>query len=162
MPDWNRIIVGDAFKVSSHDINYYRDLFLLWPFLSCSIASVSALYSQASPADRLYGFKMATCAVLLVLLAKEKRILILGSSGYVALRVGIGLVLKLLFFRHDLGPYLLGFLVSGSVAFIAIRSLKGWHPSYRLRPAGQIRMLDLLVGVTSLGCAIALHRWIKP
>jgi hypothetical protein len=161
MPDWNRIIVGDAFKVSSHDINYYRDLFLIWPFLLCFIVALSVPYVQDSLPDRLYGFKAAACAVSLAVLAKESRVLIFGSSCYVVLRLGIRLVLGLLFLRHDWGPYLLLFLVSGAVAFFAVRSLKGWHPSYNLRPPGQMRVSDLLVCVTSLGFAILLLRLIK-
>jgi hypothetical protein len=40
MPDWKRLIVGDAFQLSSRDFNYYRDLFLLWPFLLFTIAGL--------------------------------------------------------------------------------------------------------------------------
>jgi hypothetical protein len=43
MRNWNRIIVvGDAFKPSSRNLDYYRDLFLVWPFLLFSIIAVSA------------------------------------------------------------------------------------------------------------------------
>ena len=115
MPDWNRIIVGDAFK--SHDVDYYRDLFLIiWPFLLCSVVAISTFYAKHPSTARLYGFKLAACAVLIVLLAKEKRVLILVSSCYVALRFGFGVAFGLLFLRDDLRPYLLPFLVSGGVA----------------------------------------------
>jgi hypothetical protein len=148
MPDWNRIIVGDAFKVSSHDFNYYRDLFLI--------------YAPVSHAGRIYGFKLAACAVFMLLLAKEKRILILAASFYVGFRLAIRLVLGLLFLRHDWRPNVPGLLVSAGVVLIVIRSSKGWRPSYTRSSSGKTYMLDLLVGVTSLGCTFALLRWINP
>jgi len=162
MPNWNRILVGDAFTPSSRDINFYRDLFLMWPFLVSSIVGATALYAPKFPGDHLYGFKAASCAVLIILLAKEKRILILVVSSYVALRTGLRVILGLLFFRHDLGPYLLAFLVSGTVAFFVIRSLKGWQPSYRFPRRGQMRLLDILVCLAGLVSTMAFLNWTKP
>jgi hypothetical protein len=162
MPDWNRILVGDAFALSSRDINFYRDLFLMWPFLACSIVGATALYAPTVPGDRFHGLKAASCAVLIILLAKEKRILMLAASSYVALRVGLRVVAGLLFFRHDLGPYLLAFLVSRSVAFFVIRSLKGWQPSYRFPRRGQMCLFDILVCLAGLVSTMAFLNWTKP
>lgn len=162
MPDWNRIIVGDAFKVPSHDFNYYRDLFLIWPFMLFSVAGITQLYAPVSPAGRRYGFTLAACAVFLVLLAKEKRLLILVTCLYVGFRVAVRLVLGLFFLRHDWHPYLLALLVSGGVALVVLRLSKGWRPSYTGSSVGKIRILSLLVVLTSLGCTVAIFRWIKP
>jgi hypothetical protein len=162
MPDWNRIIVGDAFKLPSHDLNYYRDLFLIWPFLLCSVVGITQLYAPVSPAGRNYGFKVAACAVFTLLLAKEKRILILVASLYVGFRLAIRLVLGVLFLRHDWATYLPGFLVSAVVVFMVIRSSIGRRPSYTRNSVGKMRIVSLLVVMCSLGCTIALLRWINP
>jgi hypothetical protein len=44
MPNWKRIIIGDALKVSSSGINQLRDLFLMGPFLLFSIVAVSGVF----------------------------------------------------------------------------------------------------------------------
>jgi hypothetical protein len=162
MPDWKRIIVGDAFKVPSHDFNYYRDLFLIWPFMLCSVAGISQLYAPVSPAGRISGFKLAACAAFLLLLAKEKRLLILVTCFYLGFRVAIRLVLGLLLLRHDWKPYLLALLVSSGAALVVLRSSKGWRPSYTRNSTGKTYMLDLVVVVISLGGTIAILSWIKP
>jgi|GEM_PF-6166012 hypothetical protein len=91
MPNWNRIIVGDAFKVQSGGFDYYRDLFLLWPFLGFSIAAISILVGPHPAGDRLYGLKSTACSVLVLPLAKEKRLLLLVASSYLVLRMAIGI-----------------------------------------------------------------------
>ena len=55
MPDWKRVIVGDAFQLSSRDFNYYRDLFLLWPFLLFTIAGLVNLFGVGH--DHRIGIK---------------------------------------------------------------------------------------------------------
>jgi hypothetical protein len=62
MPNWNRILIGDAFKVQQAGINYYR-IWLVWfafPYLgelpSFSVFSVSSVVNLVlallSVADR--------------------------------------------------------------------------------------------------------------
>ena len=91
MPNWNRILVGDAFKVSP-DLNYYRDLFLLWPFLGFSIAAIPNIVMPQSAAYRIFGLKLAVCAAVALLLAKEKRIPFIAASPYVALKMAFGII----------------------------------------------------------------------
>ena len=81
MPNWKRIIVGDAFKLSPGGINHYRDQFLMWPFLLFSVLAVTNLFARES-AYRAYGFKSAVCAVVAILLAKERIILFMASLVY--------------------------------------------------------------------------------
>src|SRR5690349_5000099 len=92
MPNWNRILVGDAFKVQPGGLDYYRDLFLLWPFLGFSIAATSVLMAPRNPADRLFGLKLAVCAIVVLFLAKEKRLLLLLAPSYVFLRMVVGII----------------------------------------------------------------------
>lgn len=144
MPNWNRIVVGDAFKLSSTDINYYRDLFLIWPFLGFSLGAISNLFSPASPIYRIYGFKLAACAVAAIFLAKERIVLLLGALAYVAVRLSIAII-----FIHT-REMLVWLLVSGSLALTILRSrwVRDYKPSYA-RPNG-LHVLDLIVGVSGM------------
>jgi hypothetical protein len=91
MPNWNRIIVGDAFKVQPGGFNYYRDVFLTWPFLGFSIAAVSNLVGPQSATHRIFGLKLAICAAVALILAKERIMLVLVASAYVAVRMVIAI-----------------------------------------------------------------------
>jgi hypothetical protein len=109
MPNWKRIIVGDALKLSPGGIDHYRNLFLTWPFLLFSIVAISNLFASDS-AYRSYGIKSGVCAVVAILLAKERLILFLAALGYVAIRLAVAVV-----FIHD-WKVVLGFLLSGGVS----------------------------------------------
>ena len=65
-----------SFKLPSNDISYYRDLALMWPVLLFSLAAIFNIASPASPVDRIYGFRYAVLAIVALLLAKERLILI--------------------------------------------------------------------------------------
>jgi len=73
MPNWKRIVLGDAFKLSPGGINHTRDRFLMWPFLLVSIVAIANL-SAHEFAYRSYGFRAAASAVVAILLAKERLI----------------------------------------------------------------------------------------
>jgi hypothetical protein len=155
MPNWKRIIVGDALKLSPGGINHYRDLFLTWPFLLFSIVAISNLFTSDS-ANRSYGIKSAVFAVVAILLAKERLILFLAALGFVAIRLAVAVI-----FIHD-WRVLVGFLLCGGILLAILRSRAGvsWKPSYA-RTNG-LGSLDLVVGVSGLGVAIALAMWMKP
>ena|SRR5713101_3753341 len=125
MPNWKRIIVGDAFKVSSGGANQLRDLLLVWPFLIFSIIAVSLLFGP-NPADRSYAIKSGLCAIATILLAKERLMLLTGALLYVSLRLAAALI-----FVHDL-KILLGLIASGGILFAILRSkaISNWKPSY--------------------------------
>jgi hypothetical protein len=144
VPNWKRIIVGEAFNLTSRDANYYRDLFLVWPFLLFSIIAVSGLWSAESRPERIYIYKMAALAVLVLLLAKEKAPLLLGSLGYVALKLGISLI-----FIHDWRVFA-GFIVTAGTATLLIKVLnaRNWKPSYDSLSGH--RVLDIAVVVPGL------------
>jgi hypothetical protein len=156
MPDWNRIIVGDAFKPGSRDLNYFRDLFLMWPFMVFSVAAISNLSAPTSSAYRVYGFKLAICAVVAILLAKERLLLFLVALLYVAMRLAVAII-----FVHNWEIFTWLF-VSGALLFLILRSRMffNWKPSY-VWPKG-LRALDLIVGVSGLGAALGLGHWMKP
>lgn len=120
-----------------------------------SIVAISSLFAPDS-AHRSYGIKSAVCAVVAILLAKERLILFLAALGYVAIRLAVAVI-----FIHD-WRMLLGFLLSGGIFFAILRSraVASWKPSYAR--ANGLGSLDLVVAVSGLGAAIALVRWIKP
>jgi hypothetical protein len=155
MLNWKRMIVGDAFKLSSGGINHYRDLFLTWPFLLFSIVAILNLFASDS-AHRSYGIKLAVCAFVAILLAKERLILFVVALGYVAIRLAVAVI-----FIHD-WRVLLGLLLSSGILLAILRSRVGvsWKPSYAITKG--LNSLDLVVGVSGLGAAIALAMWMKP
>jgi hypothetical protein len=153
MRDWKRIIVGDAFKTAHRD--WYRDLFLIWPFLLFSIATVSALWDSHSSTDRTYAFRMVACAIVVVLIMKERAIMLLAASGYVGIRFGVAAI-----FYHD-WRILFAFATCAAVAFGAFRIMKkrNWETSYVA--SGDLHVLDLLVGGTGLAIGIVIMRWMS-
>ena len=155
MPDWNRIIIGDAFKLPSHSFDFYRDMFLVWPILLFSVTALVQIIAPASPAYRTYGFKLAVCAIVAVLLAKERLILIAGGAGFVALRLAVAVAIT-----QDWRTYLVGFLVSSGICFAALQMGEDWKPSYAW--PNKRSVLGLAVGVAGLGTAVAIGVWLKP
>lgn len=156
MPNWNRIIVGDAFKVQPGGFNYYRDLFLLWPFLGFSIVTTSILIGPRSVADRPYGLKSAACAAIVLLLAKEKRLLVLAAASYVALRMAVGII-----FIHT-RQMVEWLLISGGTLVLLWGSglLKNWKPAYDW--PRETHVLDIVIGVLGLVTMLGIFQWIRP
>ena len=145
VPDWKRVVVGDAFQLPSRDFNYYRDLFLLWPFLLFTIAGLVGLFGVGH--DRRVAVKFVALAIVTILLARERLILIGAALGFCAVQSGISFVLK-----HDWIS--LAVSVSAStVCLLLLRSLKDYKPSYN-RPDG-MRIADILTGLTSLGLRLS-------
>jgi hypothetical protein len=91
MPDWNWNVVEEAFKLPSRNFDYYRDTFLMWPIWLFSFGSIIDILTPASPAYRVYGFKLAASAIVAVALAKERLILLAAGAGFVAIRLAIAL-----------------------------------------------------------------------
>jgi hypothetical protein len=150
VPDWKRVIVGDAFQLPSRDFNYYRDLFLLWPFLLFTIAGLVDLFGAGH--DHRAALKFVALAMASILLARERLILIGAALGFCAVQSGISFVLKQ-------GWIALAVSISASiVCFLLLPTLKDYKPSYG-RSDG-FRIADLLTGLTSLGLTILLFRWI--
>jgi hypothetical protein len=155
MPNWKRIIIGDAFKVAPGGFNHYRDLFLVWPFLLFSIIAISNIFASG-PAERLHALRAGLCAVAAILLAKERLPLFMAALFYVAVRLLGALILL-----HD-WKVLLGALLSCALFVVLIRSrtFANWKPSYATEK-GQ-HSLDIVVTVGGLLFALAIAIWINP
>jgi len=148
--DWKRVIVGDAFQLPSRDFNYYRDLFLVSPFIWFTIAGLVGLFGTGH--DYRVAVKFVALSIVTILLARERLILISAALVFCAVQSGISFFLK-----HDW----IGLAVSiptCAVCLLLLRSLKDYKPSYSA-PKGT-RIVDILIVLTSLGLTIALFRWI--
>ncbi len=128
-------------------------------FPGLSAPGVSARQSRFERAQLIYGFKSAVCAIAAILLAKERLILFMGGLLYVAVQLAWALRIA-----HNWTDWRvpLGLLVSGGLVVLisAIAYRSGWKPSYTWPK--KIYILDILVGLASLGGTIALIRWMKP
>lgn len=150
MPNWKQMIVGDAFRLPSRDLNYYRDLFLMWPFLLFTIAALVNLFSVGK--DHRLGLELAGLSILSILLARERFALIGGALGFCAVQS-----LLSFFLRHEWVGLAVA-IPSGALFVVLIRSLKGYKPSYGW-PTG-LSIADLLVGLSSLGLSLLVFHWI--
>jgi hypothetical protein len=144
------VVVGDAFQLSSRDFNYYRDLFLLWPFLLFTIAGLVDLLGFGR--DHRIGIRFLALSLVTILLARERFMLIGGALGFCALQSGIFFVLK-----HDW--IALAVSISSSTLFLLLlRGFRNYKPSYSMLKG--IRIADILTGLTSMGLTLALFSWI--
>jgi|HubBroStandDraft_2_1064218.scaffolds.fasta_scaffold244830_1 hypothetical protein len=155
MHDWNRNVFGEAFKLPSRDFDYYRDTFLMWPILLFCFGSIIDIITPASHSFRVYGFKLAACAIVAVAFAKERLILLAAGAGFVAIRLAIALAVT-----QDWKSYAVAFLVSVGSVFAILQVRRNWEPSY-VSPA-KTNALGILVGATGLGAAVAIAFWLKP
>jgi hypothetical protein len=138
MPDWKRVIVGDAFQLPSHELNYYRDLFLVWPFLLFTVTGLVNLFGVGHDHP--------------ILLARERFVLIGGALGFCAVQSLVSF-----FLRHDWTGLAVA-ITTGGFFILLIRSLRGHKASYQW-PRG-MRIGDLLVALSSLGFGIFVIHWI--
>jgi hypothetical protein len=92
VPDRKRIVAGDAFQMPSGNINYYRDSFLIWPLVAFSIVEFVSLCTPG--VNHRLVMKCAAFAPAAILLAHERRILLLGALGFCALRSMISFTIQ--------------------------------------------------------------------
>jgi hypothetical protein len=150
MTTLKRIVVGDAFKLSSGDPNYYRDLALMWPIILFSVGAIVHL-TGGTAADRRYGIELLACAIVAVLLAKEKLLLLLVVACLVAVRCLWGFFL----IQRDWRLLAIFLLCVCFVAPFRNRRLSYEWPK-------QILVVDIVVGISSLGATVALIHWMQP
>jgi len=149
MPNWKRVIVGDAFRLPSRDLSYDRDLFLLWPFLLFTVAAVADLFRSGQ--NHVAGFMPWALSGLSILLARERVLLVGAALGICALQSSISFLLK----RDWLALAMA--ILSGTPLHLLIRMLKDYKPSYEW-PEGR-KILEFLIGMSSLGVTILVFRW---
>ncbi|HEY6466727.1 MAG TPA: hypothetical protein VIY69_12090 [Candidatus Acidoferrales bacterium] len=152
MPDWNRLIVGDAFRVTSRDFNYYRDLFLFWPICLFAIATLSMFFRGER--DYRLALLLAVC-ISALLLAKERSVLIAAVLGFCASQAFFHFGIK-----HDWVALEWALICGTLFLALLLRLARGDHKlSYKISRGGPF-IADFLVGLPSLGFAILVIRWI--
>ena len=150
MVNWRRIIIGDAFRSSSRDFNYYRDLALLWPFLLFSIIAFSEFYARTT--TRGHRAAVLVVAIACLILAKEKLVLLAASLGFVALRCVWAFATGM----RGLN-LLIAFVVTGGLAALFVLATRNRRMSYEYPE--KTGTLEVVVGLGSLVSAIALKIW---
>ncbi len=73
-------------------IGYYRDRFLLWSVLLFSVLAIINTLAAQSRVDLAYGYKLAACAIVAIVLAKE-RLVVIGGTAFVALGLAIAIAI---------------------------------------------------------------------
>jgi hypothetical protein len=149
VPNWKQLLIGDAFRLPSRDLNYYRDAFLIWPFLLFTIAGLTSLFSHGH--DPRLVFSFAGLSLLSVLLARERLILICGALGFCFVQSLLSFSLK-----HEWMGLVVA-VAAGALLLVLAPFLKN-EPSYGW-PKG-LSIADVLVSLLSLGFSIAMVRWI--
>ena len=104
---------------------------------------------------RLYGFQLAACAVISLLLTKERVLVLAVGTGVVAVRLGAALVMT-----RDLQAYGMGFLVAFGLMVVLLPSLRKWKPSDK--EPNETRWLGLLCVVAGIIAAAAVVILLKP
>lgn len=152
MPNWKRIVVGDAFRLPSRDFNYYRDFFLFWPFL---IFTILGLVNLITPdhAHTALGMKCLALGALAILLARERLILFLGALGFCAIRFLIVLLIT--------GDWsaLLALLATAIPVIWSVFVLSDYKPSYEW--SNKLSVIDVVLSVSSLGFTLVVFSWIQ-
>jgi len=152
MADWKQWVIGGALAWPSDDWNYYRDLFLAWPFLLGSIVAVSSLFG----ANHNYRFaaKVAAFSVALLLLAKERFVLVGVTVGFVSVQSLWSFCIKGEWLGLAIG------ILSGVSLILFIRALADHKLKYKLNPTAGKTIVDLFVGMSSFGVGmIIFHYW---
>jgi len=145
------MIVGDAFRLPSRDLNYYRDLLLVWPFLLFTIVGLVSLFGASS--DHRLAFKCALLSLMMLLLARERLVLVGGALGFCAVQLCVTFVLK-----HDRMALAMS-MVAGVLCLLLIRAFKSYKLSYEM-PKG-LSIVGTLTGLISLGLSLGLLSWIR-
>ena len=136
-------------------IDYYRDRFLLWPILLFSILAIANILAPESAQDRVYGYKLAACAIVAVLLAKERVVVLFAGAVFVALRLAVAVAIT-----GNWREWGVGLLLSLGVILALVPALRRGKPSYEDPP--QTNVPGLLCVVAGIAVAVAIVLLLKP
>jgi hypothetical protein len=132
--------VAKATRVSreflSRDINYLRDLGLFWPF---ALSTTFAVASAFSPGNSQLAIRFAVVAIVALLLAREKLLLLIAALMYVLIHCAYALVLH----PWSWTVFAVGIL-TGVPLLAANRSWRNPKFSYRMPTEAQFGAVDLL------------------
>jgi len=165
MPNWNKIIVGNAFKLPSRAPRFYLDLMLWFPTLLTGFWFVGCFHGwRMSQWDVREAALSATVLCFLLLLVKECTVLI----GSILLFLAYSARLHF-FFHGDVEALTYSFLLYGGAVVTAIIGVSfrymfmknpDFDPTYR-KPdrentwLGLVLVLGLVFGIGFIGIYLA-------
>jgi len=165
MPNWNKIIVGNAFKLPSRAPRFYLDLMLWFPTFLTGVWFVECFHGWRMNQWDVKGAALsATVLCVLLLLIKERTILIASMLGVVAHSASLHF-----FFHGDVQALTYSFLFYGGAITVVIIGVffrfkfmnnSDFDPTYR-KPdrentwLGVVVVLGLLFGLGFVGIYLA-------
>jgi len=165
MPNWNKLIVGDAFKLPSRAPRFYLDLILWFPTFLTSFWFVECFHGwRMNRWDVRDAALSGTVLCFLLLLIKERTVLIASMLGFVAYSARLHF-----FFHGDVEALTYSYLFYGGALVTVIIGVSfrylfmktpDFDPTYR-RPdrentwLGVIVVLGLLFGLGFVGIYLA-------
>lgn len=147
-----RIPLQPGLTLFSRDVNYLRDSALFWPFV---LYSVFAVASAFSPGYRHFAIRCAAVAAAALILAKDKLLLFVVGSGFIAIQCAITLILH---------PWNWAYFTAEIVTLCPLLLAKRYWPNRELKYKlpKEFRLVDALWSITSLGGAALLGYIISP
>jgi hypothetical protein len=137
----------------SRDLNYLRDMVLLWPLMMFLVFAVGCAFS---PPDRQLAVRFAAVVGVIILLARERALLCIVALALIAIQSAITLVL------HPWSWAVLAAAVA-SAAGAALLLRFWWRESglsYELPDEPQL--VDLLVGLASFCLTLLIAYFVSP
>jgi hypothetical protein len=165
MPNWNKIIIGDAFKLPSRAPRFYLDLMLWFPTFLTGFWFAECFHGwRMSQWDIRDAALSGTVLCFLLLLIKERTVLIASMLGVVAHSARLhyifhGDVKALTYSYLFYGSAILAVIIGVSFRFMFMKN-PDFDPNYR-RPdrentwLGVVLVLGLLFGLGFVGIYLA-------
>jgi hypothetical protein len=165
MPNWNKLIVGDAFKLPSRNPRSYLDLILWFPTFLTGFWFVECFHGwRMNQWDIRQAALSGTVLCFLLILIKERTVLIASMLGFVAYSARLhfffhGDVKALTYSYLFYGGAVVTVIIGVSFRFIFMKN-PDFEPTYR-RPdrentwLGVVVVLGLLFGLGFVGIYFA-------
>ena len=130
----------------SRDLGYLRDSLLFWPLVLYSIFGVASLFSEG---HRRFGLLCIGVAVAALLAARERVLMFVVASGFIAIQCGISLLLH----TWNRNVFVAG-LVASCPLLLACRHWRSRRLAYKV--PRDFRLVDALWSIGSLVGALLL------
>ncbi|SRR6266481_1030836 len=99
MPNWNRIVVGDAFKLPSKSPRYYVDVALVPVAIYSLLIGIIAIWSWPPATWNQVDALWATAAILCCMVLAKERTVVFGAATAYFFYLGLRILTALLLFR---------------------------------------------------------------
>ena len=136
----------------SRDLNYLRDMALFWPFVLYSIFGVASAFS---PGYRHFAIRYAFIAIAALTLSKEKLLLFVVGTGFIAIQCVINLTLH---------PWNWAVFAAGILTAVPLLLVSRYWPNRKVtyQLPREFRLLDALWNIASLFGSMLLGYVISP